>query len=403
MKRRFVRRGRGRRVSKRGRRVVKRGRRLQTKGVGAYGNVRRRRFAGGLAASFGAAQLALQGVRSSYNRLKRKRTTSAPVTAMQELSKSRKSLRMGSYKMSRVVNSLVNKRVERFQLLSNFDTNVGAHWIDNASLGTGEVLMPMSIIDCGSIHQTVVSISPPAVFTVPYWENATAAAGVRNFTLQSQMPDGTTAPDNGWQIEYADEFKNIHPTVDSMILNWVDLRLNLYGQRKRTTKFQITVFQCTDEEVDPITGEVNNVDRRALYQYLTRPFIYSNLQQDFKLKKTGIKIIKDFVYNVAPMTSIDLNTSTGNIHEANIHVKINKTMNYMYNKEAQMLPHAQADGLDYSSFDHGTAVHSHPRPKQNVYIAIRAFAPIRVTAETRTANDCPSFDVICRRSISLPS
>jgi len=377
-------------------------RRLQTKTNGRLTGYKR---PGSASSLYGAARVAYQGVQAvrrnfSQARLKRQRT-SPTVNAMQELTKSRKKVNMGKYNMSRVVNSIVNHRVERFQLLSNFDTNVGASFLSNMGIVDGQVYSPMYFIDCGSLTQPVMGTGPPVLYRAG-WASTAAGADLIFPAINGQNPNGGNTGVDAWQIETTD--KATASSFDSMILNWINLRINLYGQRKRTTKFLITVFQVNDEEVDPVTGLNSNVDKKALFQYLERPFIFSNLQQDQKRKKTGIRVIKEFTYNVAPMTTIDLNTTTGNIHEANVNIKINKRMDYIYNVDGNMLPHAQIDGLDYtvSSATAATGLHINPRPKQNVYMCIRAFAPVRVVAGEEQADDCPSFDIIVRRSVSLP-
>ena len=344
--------------------------------------------------------------------IRKKRTRSAPVIAMQELTKSTKRVKMQPYKLSRIVNTSIDKQVTRFQILSNFDTNVGACWLANYQDVTANVLSPMAILDLGSIYQPSLGLASPPVLSIPYWNGVGATADLGMALQAGQNPDGTATGYPGFALE--DTEKAIpgltgYGDVTHACLDWVSLRMNLYGQRDRTTKFVITVFQITDDEVDPINGVATHLDRKALFQYLERPFIYSNLQQDWKGKKSGFKTIKEFTYNVAPMTTIDLNTTTGNIHEANVKVQINKRMDYMYTKTgSSMIGHAQADGLDYNSNTAVNQLHQSPKPKQNVFVAIRAFAPVRsyenpAFGPARSAGNSPSFDIICRRGMSIPS
>lgn len=346
------------------------------------------------------------GGSATTTRFKRKRT--APVSAMQELTKSTKRVRIQKYSMARVVDTSVNHYVSRFQLLSNFDTNVGAEWISNREQSGGSIVMPMVIFDLGSQLQPSLALPGPPALSIPYWLTTSPTAPLGVFHIPGQNADGTTSGNVTFQQENSDAALPFRTNVTRGVLDWVSLRLNLYGQRKRTTKFVVTIFQITDDEVDPINGDSSNVDRKALFQYLERPFIFSNLQQDWKGKRTGMKVIKEFTYNVAPMTSIDLNTTTGNIHEANIKVQINKKMDYMYtkaNNPTAILGHTQLDGLDYNDTTSVNSLHQSPMPKQNVFVAVRAFAPIRTYYEEGgpQANDSPSFDVIVRRGFTFPT
>jgi len=332
----------------------------------------------------------------------KRRKFSAPMNYLTELSKSKKKVYMGKYKMSRVVNVGVNHSIDRWQNISNFDNDNGANWLSNWSSNAGGVYLPMLIIDCGSIRQPDLSAVPPPAVYAPWWSNTLNTASINMEPQVGQNPDGsTTGSITGFQFE-TDGSNNIGEVHTTAILDWVNVRVNLYGQRIRTTKFLITVFQVTDDEVDITTGSAGHLDKRALFQYLERPFVYSNLQQDNKLKKTGYKVIKEFTYNVSPMSTTDLNTSTGNIHEANIHVKINKKMDYVYTKnENNIIPHNQEHGKDYTVMGSSTSLHNAPKPRQNVYIAIRAFAPTRTTFEGRSSAQSPSVDLIVRRGMTF--
>ena len=384
------------------RRPAIRRRRLQSKVTIPY----RRRFSGTASTMAGNAMgVATAGVKRLYNSVQagiNKRRRTRPVHAVQTLSKSKRRVNFNKYSLSRIVHATTNRVVERFQSISNFDTNVGAVWISNSVDAAPHAWMPMLILDCGSIKQGIATF-PPALRN-PYWQGLTSAAAVQMFPIVGTDPDGTVTGRYHFQPEDSElGFPLIeHPTA---VLDWINIRMNLYGQRKRTTKFLVTVFQVTQDEVDVNEGLPSNPDKKALFQWMERPFIYSNLQQDGIRKKSGIKVIKEFTYNVDPMTSIDLNTTTGNIHEANIYLKINKRMDYMYTKgDNQILPHNQADGQDYAEYLGGTnSVHMHPRPRQNVYVAIRAFAPIRTPNDARTADDSPSIDIIARRCMTFPS
>jgi hypothetical protein len=405
VKRRNVRR---RRPSRR-RRVIKR-RRLQSFSFNKKGG----KFVGaGLSAAAGAVKTYYAmgknnaaGVATNSTTMTnvfKKKRKAPELSVEQALTKSNHKVYMQKYKLGRIVHATTNRVIDRYQNISNFDTNVGAVWCANYK-SNAWVHMPMLILDLGSIEQGAPEGGGPAALFNPHWTSIGADSPIQFMPIEGTNPDGTKNGRYKFQHENdsdeAGEYS--HATA---VLDWVNLRMNLYGQRKRTTKFLVSIVQFTQDENDIHEGSGSNIDKRALFQYLERPFIYSNLQQDSVKKKTGIKIIKEFTYNVAPMTSIDLNTATGNIHEANIFVKINKRMDYQYTKgDAQMLPHDVADGQDYTEFvGHPNSIHRNPKPRQNVYVFIRAFAPVRKdVTDGLTADDCPSIDIIARRCMTFP-
>jgi len=334
----------------------------------------------------------------------KRRRQSAPVRAVTSLSKSNRMVYMQKYKLSRVVHATVNHSVERFQNISNYDTDVGAIWVANsANPQPSIVVMPMILLDCGSVQQDPLGgIIPPAAYQCQ-WSSGDNTASINLAPISGQTSNGAGLS-FGFEKENNNDPLQLQTNSNPCcVLDWISLRCNLYGQRNRTTKFVITVFSVTQDEVDPVTASAGHLDKKALFQYLERPFIYSNLQQDNKKKRTGIKVIKEFTYNVDPVTTIDLNTTTGNIHEANIYVKVNKKLEYSYVKnDSQMIGHLHEQGANWTVTDGTASIHNAPKPKQNVYVAIRAFAPKRTTFDGRTAGDSPSIDLICRRGMTYP-
>jgi len=359
-----------------------------------YSN-KRRNF-GPMAGAAAAAGAAFEGLRRGYNSLRKRKPPT--VNAITELSRSKKKFKINNYKLSRVVAVIKNRRVERFQGLSNFDTNVGYYYVGNHQSGT-DIRCPMIIYDLGSINQPVL-LSNATVAHRLRWDGVASTANCIPDALVGTVPDASSTS-NTWQVEFQDKSSN--SSFDSATLDWVQVKANLYGQRKRTTKFAITFFTVAEDDLDPVHGPIGDTDRRAMLQYMERPYIYSNLQQDASLKKHGLRIIKEFVYNIDPMTSIDLNTSTGKIHEAVINIQINKKMEYIWTSTGNMIGHNQPDGQDFEEFGDAAleGLHKNPRGSKNVFMAIRAFSPIRTT-DLENADDSPSLDIILRRGMTLP-
>lgn len=299
----------------------------------------------------------------------------------------------------------LNNMVFRYQNISNFDTNVGALTISNWQQTGGQVIMPVHIYDITSFPN-VGNYVPGKYY---YWSDLTSNANCVRGDQPGQSPTGV--PDGGaWNIEHKGGVNptTTYPNASRMVHNWTDVRLNLYGARKRTTKFEVIFFRCVDEFANPHHAATSNVDYRELMAYLERPCIYSNLQtyNGGRVDKK-IKIIKKFTYFVSASQSTDVDTSVGKIKEARIFLRHNRVYNLDYKhrqQDAHVFPHEQADGIDY---EQDVTHHDSPWYGSQVYMCIRAFAPERTLDKTwgtaADANKDPTYDIVIRNSVSVPA
>lgn len=372
---------------------------------------KRWRPGGTTARLFGAAAAAASNYvsqsRTSTKQLRRRKRSTVLNSSMQELTRSKRKISTKRYSLNKIVNCIADKRIERFQGITNFDTNTGYWFLGNNKEANGVVNMPLAIFNLGCLNQPTLGVFP-SVMVGHGWTSELQTAAATVSSAQGQQPDGT-ALSAYWQIEHNDKFSSTH---DSAIIDWVSVKLNLYGARDRTTRFTVTFFKVKDEDTDPgpafVTPSWSTADPQYQnnIQAYERPYIYSNLQIDAADKKKGNwKIIKEYNYIVDPQTSTDLNTTTGKIHEANIFLRLNEKMTYLYPEDvsAATIPHTAADGADYVNSNVYQMLHSNPRPLENIYMMVRAFAPIRTGTgyAARTAGNTPSMDFIVRRQMTL--
>lgn len=376
---------------------TRRSRRVKTRRSGVGKRSSRRRLQGvkrplvGAAAAARAGAVALEGYikrRRFAGRVKRTRT----VQARNELSRSVKLLTLAKKSIRKDISNLLKSRLERWQGITNFDTDGGYFKLRNYQDVSNNVFMPINIFDLSCKQATGVGYQP-------YWIGTASTADIG---MQSMTPQNTSgaAGTNQFYNEVEDDAAVI--PNDECLLDWVNIRLNLYGARKRTTIFKIAFFRCIDEQSDPIDGASTHVNKKILFDELQRPLIYSNLQQRPNIQtKRVIRWIKSYTYVVAPVTSIDLNTTVGNIHEANIKLRVNSMMKYDWSSDgtADLLGHAQADGDDFIA---RTTASNQPRVERSkrLYMMISAFAPERSTTEALDTSIDPSYDIIIRRSVT---
>lgn len=312
------------------------------------------------------------------------------------LSISKRKVHMARYKLSRTVRSMRVKMLDRFQNLTNFDTNRGGLDLWNHVNGDGQIWTPVHVYDLSCRNDIRAGNRYAWGNSAANGADLTTAAFINEFPIPGTDPAGATT--TLWVME--DNPGSTAQNDLNMTLDWVNVRMNLYGARKRTTKFVVTFFTYSDEDSDPFDSAANNDGKRMLFSELERPFIFSNLQQRQRIISKRMRIIKEFNYSIEPVTSIDLNTVTGNIHEANIFLRINKILDYHWpSTNNTMIAHAVDDGDDYITRTADNSQNSRVYPSKRVYMMVRCFAPERTEGPASAAAD-PSYDIVMRRQRS---
>lgn len=293
------------------------------------------------------------------------------------------------------VQALMQTQIQRYQFLSNYDTNIGAHLIRNEyDSATGITLLPIHVYELSSVNN-VSGIAPGLALG---WSSLLSTANVVKNVLPTQTPTGGTAADGLWRSET----DVTYPSAQQAFHNWSSIKLNLYGARKRSTRFTVSIMTVRDDFANFQSAGVGNLEFKQLLQYMARPLIYSNIQSDLRNKANKlIKVVKRYNYWVSASQTTDVDTTVGKIANANIFLRHNKKydLDWMAEDPANILPHAQADGLDYAS---DSVPMNYPQSNQRLFMVITAFSPEQVnTADPVDPNVCPSYDIIIRNSWSF--
>lgn len=311
-------------------------------------------------------------------------------------------------RLNKLIKAAQNKQIYRFQNITNFDTNVGAMSLGNWQYTTGQVQMPLHAYDLTSFNN--IGVYRPGMYF--QWASTAPNATVIRGYLNGQAADGT--PNAGaWQIETKGGVNpsTSFPNSKAFVHEWSDIRLLLYGARKRTTRFDVMFFRCPDEYSNLGNAGTDNVDLKELLQYIERPAIYNPIQtltENHISKK--MKMVKKFTYYISAGQTTDVDTSVGKTKEVRIFMRHGRVYNLDYkhwtgDNPNHVLPHEQVDGLDYVS---DTTHHDHPWYSSQLFMVIRAFAPERVMGKTEYPSDAdanidPSYDIIVRNCVSTPT
>jgi len=352
----------------------------------------------------------------SETRTKYKKRRTATVYAGNELNKSRRKISMGRKTVKKQLYCASKYLIQRCQGLTQFDTNSGFNRLSQTyKPGESPLWLPIHVFDLTSYDNIINGGYTRATFGNRYgWADSSSSALVQRSQLQGSAPDGNTAQPF-WEDE---DGSAVTEPMTKVMSEWFDIRFNLYGARKRTTTFTISMVQCPDDFSNLFSGAAGNGELKQLLQYIERPLLFNNLQTGLSDVAKKLKVIKRWSYVVAPTTTIDLNTTTGKIQEVKLFVKHNQVYNLDWKNSTAILPHVLAeDGMDFNQ-DLG-GVRQHPINKKRTFLMVTAFCPettptaggfetpaaaalIDGSAGTPiVANVEPSYDFLIRRKISV--
>lgn len=296
----------------------------------------------------------------------------------------------------------------RVQGLSQYDTSVGYYPIANRLYTpNGSHILPLHVWDITSTpnYQGSTGIIYPNAGFYMGTLSTLANADVFNTPLLSQNADGTNNAASPWVLENTSGGYDDMPKRKSFH-HWTHIKANLYGVRKRSTRFVCQLIMVKDTAADFINGAGINAEKKKLVDYLIRPFIYNNLNAGDPQTAADIKILKTYEVIVAPTTLDDYGgeaTSVPRIQTLNWFINHNRIRRYDWKRE-NVPANTQDAGFD---IEIGSGHDTRVDPKYRVYFVIRALSPDRrsVTADQIAADPVsePSYDIVIRNKFSNPT
>jgi len=430
-------------------------RRLQSRAVVPHNN----RRVGALATVANVGRLAYNNrgiIKSAYKAVKRKFTQKKTSTKRRkgnhsvpgnfdvgggnDISRSKRTVgRYPALKPNRLLSLIkvgMSDRVERFQGITNFDTNTGFFTIANRlDTTTNQVTQPMHVYNL-TVFKNTVDAPTPVLGNAYGWDNETGAAGVTRFRLNGQDATGTTFIP-GWTSEklvgpvddaVLGDLDMEFPNATKILHEWTEIKLNLYGARRRPTWFNIDFVRVKNEFANFSSASTDNERFKELCNCLTGNMVYSNLQTRDNSALKFLTFVKRMKYFIPAEQSTDLNTACGKIKEVKIFMKHGRILDMRAHETKigeQQLGHKQEDGIDYELKQEALNTCA---DGQQLFMIIRAWSPARHTATTPqwlsvgtnytplpstvwtakadptvAVHDVPSYDIILRQKYSCPS
>lgn len=297
----------------------------------------------------------------------------------------------------------------RVQGLTQFDTSYGYYPISNRLLASGEHILPLHFWDITSCTNFTGGVtSAPNVGHAGYLVNTGAAATTGVVSMRSQDATGATITGTAWIAENVSGGSDDLPKRKSFH-HWTHVKANLYGVRKRATRYVVQLMMIKEVQADPLDGNNGSIMKKKLFDFLMRPFIYNNLNAGDPQTASDIKVLKTYetIIDLITTDQYEGATSVPKIQTLNWFINHNRIRRYDWLRDNPS-QNDQNAGFDLeSSGANATRVD----PKYRVYLVIRALSPDRRTV-TSTAGGFdidadpisePSYDIVIRNKFSNPT
>lgn len=286
-----------------------------------------------------------------------------------ELSRSKRTFgrypRMTAKRQRKLLGLTTSQQVMRFQGVTNFDTNVGYFPLANrTNTDTSVRFMPVHIYNLTDF--ALGGIIPMAGLQM-YWDNTSGTAQALGRYLNGQ--NSTGLPNNNGEY-WLTRIGRAPDNPERVMHDWVSVKLNLYGARKRGTTFYIEFVRFKDHNASLWVAGGSNALKMDMLDNLTGNLVYSNLMSRAPEARKNLQVVKRYKYYVPGGSADDLDT-IGKVKEVRIFIRQGRIYNLNF-RDREGQGHAQQDGDDY---DVSNIVDTHPVDRARMYMIIRAFSP----------------------------
>jgi len=295
---------------------------------------------------------------------------------------------------------------DEFRGITNFDVNSGFYGLANKGAGVGGLgyeppVHVWCLVGTPQKSNNGAGGLPGRKFN---YQDASANKTVTVNILPGQ--DGTGAIATQQWIITKTNVGGANPTspIDcpKYMIGNISVHLNLYGARKRDTKFYIDLVRTLDEKSDFLTGDPASQEYKNLIDGLARPLIWSNIgvSNSSVVPRQKLQFVKSWEYTVEAASNLDLNVASGNIKEVRLNINLNKTFNYQRQDLKVTLPVGVDDRDDFQTLS-GVDCQNLPVENARYYLMLRAFAPEKSAPGAVDVNVDPSYDMVIVRNRTM--
>lgn len=193
--------------------------------------------------------------------------------------------------------------------------------------------------------------------------------------LMGRAPNGNDY--SAWNKQVVESFYEGTPGQRS-ILEWVDIKMMMYGTRKMPTKYYLDLVQFDELMDDPhhnlTLSNVSSTGKdqdEALYTYLTKPLIYNPISDTSIPSRKRYRILQSWTHEFNPDESTNLDIAPAQ-KVFKCFKRFNRTCKWDWNPHVQVdqsdVARELGDNYDININQNETIVD----PKARIYLMVRA-------------------------------
>jgi len=312
----------------------------------------------------------------------------------------------------KIIRVNTQKTILRWQAVSTYDTISGGK-LQLRLRGTGAVRdTPLHIYDLsGTINYdgtATVAATPGKYMT--FSGNGELALGAVAFgTLPGQELSAPGTVNNAWQYETTEQSStsNLQYPHQQDKLDWVNVKLLLYGSQAQAVKYKIDFVQLADDWLDPdstVNDLFKGADRNRFWFNMIKQYTYNPILTPQTRDIKALKVLRSYSCIIEPTLTIDQPADGGIVprtKELNLFYRMNRSQKYDWLDNQSLTSPVGDDGVyletagveQIQNPSNKATVH----PKARIHMIIRALSTKTGQTVDYDPKYNPSYDIVIRK------
>lgn len=302
----------------------------------------------------------------------------------------------------RIVGGNTEKTKWSFRALNKFGGTQGKASLKSIQTGlTGTAIyMPLHIYDLTCVNNS--NSGTPIFPTIGnHLKFSTELDAIASTPVQAQWEaiyQDLGSSNGAWIANTGPSGDTVVPTAvtgqiegGNAFLDYVSVKLLLYGATAQPNKFLIELIQITKDDLVPNPEAVQAAGvptqlHTAFWQYMSKRFCYNPIDTNNTNMRRYYKVLKSLTVEFDPKESSE--TSTNRYKEVRMFLKMNRKLDYRW-KEDDLIAMSTGDTQKNLA---SNQCYVHPRAR--VFLMIRALNPFQGPSATSTAANTPTYDIV---------
>lgn len=284
------------------------------------------------------------------------------------------------------------KLILRWNGIKDFDNN-GFYWLDNRVVGARRYLpcYAFDLTSCvnATTNGNVLNAAPMAQLFLDTGAVFFESVNTVNY-------DGTTFS-SGWNVERASYSTSGGSLVNVLphnkdILKWLDVRMNCWGAKSRSTKYTIQIVRFKDDALVPTPLVTANEKRTDLFQSILKPYCYNPIAMTGGIQRKNMKVLRSETFVIQPTSTTETDTD-GHVKTLKWFLKFDRLLDYAQKSSYITSNIEVADAADFA-LNTGLQNDAYVAPSKRLYLMV--YASNYGDDVTPSPTDTPSMDLSIR-------